>query len=319
MKTKIKKYNSLLVALALVLAIGATTFASYGSSGSQNDCPNPNGSGNISCTKFHNDGYTGADGSGGDFPRGTTFATFNGYKDQKTNDGRRFDERQFLYIESENAQFPGLPDPEPWHDDSNYNFGQGTSYTINFTMELRLKELEFGDIYTTTEQQIKMRMKQKDTHIKFSNWSKSSPQEQYKPRFTISGRNTRPTSVWADVTINGSQPFTLTPVEGWFIREDSDGRPGTDAVPLSTVIKLTTLTTSGATFKSNINNDSGIFESSELHYAKIYLEFEATPSESGVCHSLTIDKPEEDTVLSMKTDLLMKILSLALIPIRKCG
>jgi len=291
MKTKIQKYSALLIAFSII-AISSIAYASYGSNGNQNDCPNPGGSGTISCTTFHNNGYTGADGTGGNFPNGTTFATFNGYKDQETEDGRAFDERQFVYIESEQAAYPGRPYPSPWENESDYNFAQGTSYTINFNGTETQRVGVWGYLHNNG---IQNEYPAYDTTIRFSGWSQNTPQLQHSPQLTISGSNTRPTSVWSNITINGSQPFTLTPVEAYLVREDADGRPGTSPLELRQD-QIQTLTSTGAKFNSNPGYTGGRFDSSHVHYAKVYLEFEATPSPSGVCRSLTITDPAETSI-----------------------
>lgn len=288
MKTKIKIYSSLLVAF-LTIAIGSATYAFYGSNGNQTDCPNPSGSGTISCVSFHNNGYTGSDGHHGTFQNGLSFATFNGYKDQETHDGRPFDERQFLYIESEQAMYPGRPYPSPWEDASDYNFAQGAIHTINFNGDESQKIGVWGYMHNNG---IQNQYPSYNTNIRFSGWSESTAQDQHKPRFTISGSNTRPTSVWADVTINGSKAFTLTPTEAYFVREGDYDRTTIDAKPLTPGQLQSITSAGGTTFKSNASNNSGVFDSSHIHYVKIYLEFEATPS-SGVCHSLNITDPSE--------------------------
>jgi len=291
MKTKIKKYSSFLIAF-LAITIGSIAYASYGSSDNQNSCPDANGHGNsTSCVSFHNNGYTGSDGHHGTFKNGTSFATFNGYKDQATHDERHFDERQFLYIESSRASEDGLPNPELWNDNSNYNFDSSTStdYTINFNGSEPQKIGVWGYMHNNGTKNL---YPAENTTIRFSGWNENTPQQVHRPRFTISASNTKPRTVWADVTIRGSEPFTLRPTEAYWIREADQNRESLDIKKLNSK-QLPSITSSGARFKSDPNNNSGIFDSSQVHYVKIYLEFEATPQETGACHSLNITDPNE--------------------------
>lgn len=300
MKTKIKKL--LFLTIPVIFLITATSvFAGWGSRGDTNDCPNLRGQG-PSCVTFHNNGYTGATGpsGGGDFPYGVPFPTFNGYKDQETVDGRPFDERQFLYIESTLAPLEGLPIPSPWESWSNYNFAEGTSHTINFIND-EPQRIGFWGYMHNNGRGDHDSDAAFGTRIGMRRWNAPEPQTEYKPRLVITANNTKPRTVWSDVTVKGSQPFTLEPKEFYVIREADFQRNEVEVIELNRPGQLQTLTTDWFGISSNPSyfnpdNPSYRFDASHLHYVKVYFSFEAIPEEEKeepVCRSLQIVEPED--------------------------
>lgn len=307
MKTKIKRLSFL--ALPVIIIIMATsTFADFGSSISNGNCVNKYADG-TSCVTFHNNGYTGADMSKStddlDYPYGLDFASFNGYRDQFTPDRRQFDERQFLYIESERADEINIPLPTPWSGESQYDFNQGTSYTINFEDNEPQRIGLWGYMHNNGEAYIPGvddGHPAFNTNIRLTRWNSETPKNQYNPRFHIRAGNAKPKDVWADVEINGSQPFTLEPREFYVIREKDFDRKEEELIPLNDPEQIQSVTsTSGFGINSNPNyfdpnNPIYRFDSSEKHLVKVYFEFEAIPEEEKeepVCRSLEIVEPED--------------------------
>jgi hypothetical protein len=307
MKTKIKKLSFLALPVLIIISV-TSVFADYGSSISNGSCDNKYAQGS-SCVTFHNKGYTGADITRNvnqlDYPYGLDFASFNGYRDQFTPDRRQFDERQFLYIEKERADETNIPLPTPWSSQSSYNFDQGTSYTINFENNEPERIGLWGYMHNNGEAYIPGvtdGYPAYNTNIRLTRWNSSTPKEKYNPRFHIRASNTKPKDVWADVEINGSQPFTLEPREFYVIRETDFDRSSEEIIPLNDSAQVQSVTsTSGFGINSNPtyfnrNNPQYRFDSSEKHLVKVYFEFEAVPEEEDeepVCRSLRIVEPED--------------------------
>ncbi|MBN1494537.1 hypothetical protein JW911_02230 [Candidatus Peregrinibacteria bacterium] len=283
MKNKIAISTKILL-LFIFIFTATQVFSYWGSSGDANNCPDLYNQG-TSCTKFHNNGYSGGTGAPNThFRYGLPFASFNGYKDQTTEDGRPFNERQFLYIESlatAESVYATIPYPSPWDNASNYNFSQGTSVNINFTNDEPKRVGFWGYMHNNGEAN---KYPAYDTTIKINDWgtwNNPVPQTQFKPRMYISSSNTKPRSVWADVTVTGSQPFTLVPKEFYIVREKDLWRNEVEYIPLNTPAQIQNVTTSGFTISSNpsysTSGQVGRFDSSQVHYVKVYFEFEAVP------------------------------------------
>ena len=300
MKNKISISTKLLLLSAFVLT-ATQVFAGYGSSGDTYDCPDLNGQG-TNCVTFHNNGYTGGTGGANtDYRYGLPFASFNGYKDQKTEDGRAFNERQFLYIESLSVaqSINGeIPYPSPWDNPSDYNFGQGQSVNINFVNNQTQRVGFWGYMHNNGEAN---KYPAYDTTIKidgWGSWSNPVPQTQYSPRLNITSTNTKPRSVWSNVAVSGSQAFVLVPKEFYMVRESDMFRNSVEYLSLNTPEQIRNVTTTGFKISSDPSyapaGQMGKFDSSQIHYVKVYLEFEAVPQVETpkVCRDLQIIKPD---------------------------
>lgn len=303
MKTKNFKLILKLIAIPSILVFTVlTAFANYGSFGNPPNSPRAN------CANFHNVGYTGGTGANGtDYPNGTPFATFNGYRDAETVDGRSFDERQFAYVEVSHATGDGTfpkhngVDYHPWQTQPvpkfNFNSPQATSYEFNFTNNPNdryyvgvwgyMHNNGTADKYTA-----------QNVKLKLAGYNDTTPQLTHNPKYTITASNTCPQGVWADVEISGNRSFTLDLNEFYVFREP----PAGSAYPYQIVninnnaAALQNLTTTGLGINSNAGLSGGKFESSEVHWVAVYAEFEVVPEEAGVCRNLTITDPSQTLV-----------------------
>ncbi|MBA4336651.1 hypothetical protein C0416_02650 [bacterium] len=277
MKINTKTNKSIIISvMALVFMLSsAISFAAWDASSESNNCDGED------CRRWHNEGITHQE-----YPYGLNFASFNNYRDA-TKTGRSYKEMQFMYIESQLAESSNdLPLPTPWESWSNYNFDNGTSHTINFTNDEPVRIGFWGYIHNNgTANQYPATGSQ----IKLTGWSSSTPKTSYTPQYTLWAENTKPKTVWSNVSLSGNVPFTLTPVEAYIDREDGTWQFNEG--------QLQSITTNGIYIKSNNGNTSGRIDSSELHYVLVYLEFEAVPADvPGVCRSLTITDPTETSI-----------------------
>ncbi|MFC1599999.1 hypothetical protein ACFL3T_03165 [Patescibacteria group bacterium] len=280
MKTKIK----LLIIGALSIATMLTAsvaVADYGATNESSSCPGG------SCQDFHNDGIS----FNGPYGTGLSFPSFNNYYNYPTEDGRLYDERQFVYIEKARAQFAGMPYPSPWDNYPSYQFDQDDirhelyfsgdpNETKKFGLWIYMHNNAIGgdDIYA------------KGVGLKVDHWGSSTPQTSFSPRALISADNTKPRKIWADVDITSNGvPFTLQPVDAHISKLEGYGH----LAPAD----LTSLTHEGVTVRTG-SSKNGWFNSSQDYYVVIYLEFEATPEppdddEPGYCNLLEIVRPTE--------------------------
>jgi len=294
MKTKSmnkKTIFSSLIAAVLFISVSSAMAAWDSSSESASCYGQP-------CKDWHNNGYTHSQ-----YPDGVNFATFNGYKDaKKTRDNGTVDtyrEMQFTYIESELASGNNFPLPTPWESWSDYNFGAGTNHTINFGNSNQPVKIGFwGYIHNNG---VADDFEARDTQIKFENWASAQPKTIYNPGFRLWASNTKPQTVWSNVTLRGDRPFTLTAKEAYIDRES--GTLKFNAENLSSLINA------GIKIKSNNDNDPGVVDSSHLHYVLVYVEFEATPQEEQpvVCEEFNVTQSvieiNTPTVITMSTPL----------------
>jgi len=276
MKTKIFQIHKKLYFIAMMVLLSLTmtgTFAHYGSTVStSDDCYGQD------CVAWHNAGYTHSQ-----YPYGVDFATFNGYSDAKKG-SRHYDERQFMYIQSD-INSSGIPSPTPWDSWSNYNFDNGTSHTINFDNypDRNVKVGFWGYMHNNGEADL---WNAENTKIRLTGWASSTPKTSYSPMYTISSSNTKPQNVWANVQLNGSEPFTLEPTDLYVYREDDNFN-----LPDS---YLQSITHEGLAMRTNGQNQIGDFYSSELHYVLVFVQFNATPvDQPEVCHDLQITRPSD--------------------------
>ncbi len=293
MKTKnlIKSIAALIVAGALLSFFSYVAIAAFGSIHNQSGtCDGEN------CVTWHNNGYS----MNGKYKNGVPFATFNGYKDNRSEDGMPFDERQFMYIESEYADHDGqYPAPRsPWdfrvedHGLQPYDFSQGTSYNINFGNSDEPVYIGFwGYIHNNG---VADQYPAEYTRIRISDFYGTSTS--HNPKYTLWAQNTKPQVVWADTQVTGDRPFSLNLVEGYIDRESNS--PGfADNRKLTQAQLNQVKSTSGLPINSNAqydnNSKAGIIDSSDLHYMVVYLEFEAIPKDNPECRSLNISFPAD--------------------------
>lgn len=306
MKTKNFKLILKLIAIPSILVFTVlTASANYGSFGNPSNSPKPN------CAAFHNAGYTGATPPylpSDDYPNGTPFPTFNGYRDQETVNGREFDERQFAYLElshaNGNGQFPRHNGVQyhPWQSQPipqyNFNAPQATQYDFQFTNNSNDKYYVgvWGYMHNNGT---------KDTYlannvkIKLTGFNDTTPQLVQTPKYTITADDsTCPESVWADVEIGGNKAFTLDLNEFYVYREAPPGSPESVKYEIikANSTNIQNLTTTGLGINSRSGLSGGSFESSETHWVAVYAEFEVVPEEAGVCRNLTITDPNQTLV-----------------------
>lgn len=293
MKTKTNIIANILrwIAVPVILILTVTVVSAlYGSSG------NPPNSPKSDCASFHNTGYTGAIGGAG-----TNFATFNGFRDQESEDGRPFDERQFMYIETDHADGNGAfprqsgSDYTPWVTWSNYNFNSNvaTNYSFDFNQNpTQSKYVGFwGYMHNngTADKYLANNVK-----VKLSGTTSSSPKTQYKPKYTITSSNTCPLAVWSDVTVNGNKPFDMNLKEFYVFRESNSGPYEIGNLSNNSVAKQNLISNTGFGINSNSNYSGGKFASSDKHYVLVYTEFELVPQEAPKeCRKLEIVAPAE--------------------------
>ncbi|MFC1647757.1 hypothetical protein ACFL10_02065 [Patescibacteria group bacterium] len=296
MKTKTNTIKNVLrfIAVPIILIFTVVSVGAFGSSGNPSPSPKPN------CSTFHNNGYTGAIGGSG-----TSFATFNGFIDQETEDGRPFDERQFMYIEIDhadgNGQFPrqGGTDYTPWANISNYNFNapQATNYNFNFGTNPNERYYVgfWGYMHNNgTADQYEAH----DVKMRLTGFSPNTPQTSHHPKYTVSADDTCPLNVWADVTVSGNRGFTMNLEELYLFRESNTGPYEIVNASNNSAAKQNITSNVGLGINSNSNyvTDSDPrtrFDSSEQHYVLVYTEFEIVPEQPGECRSLNITDPSQ--------------------------
>jgi len=303
MKTKNLKLILKLIAIPSILVFTVLSVsADYGSYGNPPNSPEAN------CSRFHDSGYTGGTGApGSDFPNGTPFATFNGYTDAETVDGRPFNERQFAYIELSHANGSGAfpkhngVDYHPWQTQPipkyNFNAPQATSYEFQFTNNAfdRYYVGVWGYMHNngTADKYLA-----EDVKLKLTGFSEDTPQTTHRPKYTISADNTCPESVFADVEISGNREFTMDLNEFYVFREPPQGSqyPYQIVNINNNTSAQQNLTTTGLGINSRAELSGGKFESSEVHWVAVYAEFEVIPEkeeEPKECRNLQIITPDE--------------------------
>ncbi|MFC1655927.1 hypothetical protein ACFL3C_03595 [Patescibacteria group bacterium] len=293
MKTKnlIKSIVALIVTGALLSLFSYVAIAAFGSQHNHSSkCDSQN------CVTWHNNGYS----MNGKYKNGVPFATFNGYKDNRSEDGMPFDERQFMYIESEYADHDGqYPAPRsPWdfrvedHGLQPYNFSQGTSHHINFGNSDEPVYVGFWAYVHNNG--VADQHEAEYSRIKITDYYGTSTS--HNPKYTLWAQNTKPRIVFADTQVTGSKPFSLNLVEGYYDRESNS--PGFADNRKMTQAQLNQVRSAGGlSISSNAqydnNTKAGIIDSSDLHYMVVYLEFEAVPQDTPECRSLNISFPSD--------------------------
>lgn len=296
MKTNIIKIAlKWLVIPTLLITTVLSANADWNSYGNPSPTPRPN------CAAFHNAGYTGAVGGSG-----TNFPSFNGYKDQRTEDGRAFDERQFTYIETQHADGNGLfpnestSDYTPWVTWSNYSFNtpQATDYTFNFSNNPNQKYYIgfWGYMHNNGAPDA---WPAHGVNVELDGVNGPANNE-FFPKYTINANNTCPLSVEADVRVAGNRDFTMNFKEVYMFKEYPNNQPNNgwtyEVKDLSGNSGwISGLLGEGGPINSNSGYTTARFDSSDDHYALIYTEFEIIPEqeeeEPKECRSLEIVSP----------------------------
>ena len=292
MKTKTLKIHkkSYLIAIAMVFALSISgAFANFGSYNGSNseDCYGQ------TCTTWHNAGYSWKDSL---YEDGIEFPTFNGFKDWGTEDGRIFNERQFMYIGTNvSKDGNGVPSPHPWDNWSNYNFNTGTSVNINFDdYDEENPTIGFWGYAHNNGEARNPDYASLNTQIKINGWASGTPKTSYTPKYTIWADNTKPRSVWANTTLSANRAFTLETGNAYFYREDPVQGSSVELVTQLSAAQRNSLVGDGISLKNVSGGLQGRFASSELHTTIIYVEFEMVPvDQPEVCHDLQITLPSD--------------------------